>query len=114
MAGEGLPLRQARQAGSERLDARMRLFLLRGSPDPLDGSLDLVARSCGHLAPLLLAARFEGAEVVARIPNHARQAPTRILARGLDLPLDRVEVAAKLIRESLQGFGELFAQKAGG
>jgi hypothetical protein len=88
----------------------LRLFLLRGASDSLDGSLDLVARSCGHLAPLLLAARFEGSEVVTRIPNHPRQAAARILARGLDLPLDRVEVAAKLIRERLQGFGEFFAQ----
>ncbi len=106
------------EAGFERLDLwmrhnlRTRLFLLGGSLDPLEGALDLVARSCGHLAPLLLTARFEGSEVVARIANDARQAPPRFLARGLDLLLDRVEVTTQLARQGLQGVGKLRPEQA--
>jgi hypothetical protein len=72
------------------------LFLLSRPLDAFEGSLDLALCALRHLAPFLLAARFEGSEVMARIAHHARQAPACVLVRGFDLFLDLVEVAAKL------------------
>jgi hypothetical protein len=72
------------------------LFALGGALDAFECAIDLAARPSRHLAPFLLSARFEGAEMVARIADDAREASPRFLARGFDLLLDRIEIAAQL------------------
>ena len=72
------------------------LFALGGALDAFECAIDLAARPSRHLAPFLLSARFEGPEMVARIADDACEASPRFLARGFDLLLDRIEIAAQL------------------